>query len=126
MIVLAKYCPNCGKEINSDSLYCTDCSTNTNINKNNNSNGIAIGGFVCSLLGLSIIGLVLSCIGLSKSKKLNGNNKGFAIAGIILSAIKIVLAIILLLLLLFSIPSYTNSINNQWQNIQYSNDYYDK
>lgn len=66
------------------------------------NNGIAIAGFVCSLCGLitcgitSIVGLVLSIIGLNKSKEVNGKNKGMAIAGIVISAIVIIIYAIMM------------------------------
>ena len=66
------------------------------------NNGLAIAGFVCSLYGLitcgitSVIGLVLSIIGLNKSKELNGKNKGMAIAGIVISAIIIIIYVIMM------------------------------
>ena len=62
---------------------------------NNKKNTIAIVGFVLSFF-TTIIGLVLSIIGLSKSKELN-DGKGFSIAGIIISSIRLALAILVIL-----------------------------
>lgn len=68
-----------------------------------NKNEIAIIGFICSLCGYfsagltSIVGLILSIIGLKKSKKLDGSNKIFAKIGIILSALQILLIILFIL-----------------------------
>lgn len=62
-------------------------------------NELAIIGFACSIFGYvtggltSIVGLILSIIGLKKAKKLEENNKTFAVVGIILSILQI-LAII--------------------------------
>lgn len=56
------------------------------------ANSLSIAGFVCSLCGLitcgitSIIGLILSIIGLSNSKK-EGKQDGLAIAGIVISTL---------------------------------------
>ena len=47
---------------------------------------------------LSIVGLILSIVGLTKAKDCDGNGKGLAIAGIIISAIAIVFCIIALLI----------------------------
>ena len=64
---------------------------------------MAIIGFVCSLVFLpvgigvltAIAGLVLSIMGLSSAKKLPGNKgHGLALAGTIISAIRIVLILI--------------------------------
>lgn len=69
------------------------------------SNGLAIAGFVCSLIfipiGLGVLtaiaGLVLSIMGLSSAKKLPENKgRGLAVAGTIISAIRIVLIIVIL------------------------------
>lgn len=52
------------------------------------NNGLAIAGFVCSFFpGICIAGLVMSIIGLSKAKEMNGNGKGLAIAGIVISSL---------------------------------------
>ena len=58
-------------------------------------NGMATGGFVCSLIGLiffplEIIGLILSIIGLTRSRRMNGAGRGLAIAGIVLGVIGII------------------------------------
>ena len=66
------------------------------------TNGFAVAGLVCSLCGLitcgftSLIGLVLSIIGLSKSKNNNGNGKGLAIGGIISGVIILIINIIII------------------------------
>ncbi len=67
-------------------------------------NNMALAGFICSLVGfitcgiVSIVGFVLSIIGLNKSKQLNGEGKGFAVAGIVIGAIEIVVTIIVIIL----------------------------
>ena len=55
------------------------------------TNTIAIVGFVLSLLQFGIISLILSIVGLSRSKEINGEGKGFAIAGIIISVLHIII-----------------------------------
>ncbi|NMM98440.1 DUF4190 domain-containing protein [Bifidobacterium olomucense] len=60
----------------------------------NQYNGLAIAGFVCSFL-FSIVGLVLSIIGLNQIKKQGGKGRGLAIAGIVISIINTVLGIII-------------------------------
>lgn len=62
---------------------------------------MAIAGFVISLVSiicccgsLSTFSLVFSIIGLVNSKKVNGNGKGLAIAGIIISILAYVLLFI--------------------------------
>ena len=73
------------------------------------TNGLAIAGFVCSLIlvpvGIgalcAIAGLVLSIMGISSAKKLPENKgHGLAVAGTIISAIRIALILILLIAVL--------------------------
>ena len=52
---------------------------------NQKYNGLAIAGFICSFL-VSLLGLILSIVGLNQIKKQGGKGKGLAIAGIIISA----------------------------------------
>ena len=73
---------------------------------------MAVSGFICSLVGLvlllfwpisipaEVVGLILSAVGLQKSKERNGSGKGLAIAGIVLSSIG--LAIVLIIFLFFA------------------------
>ncbi len=100
-------------------------------------NGLAIAGLVCSLCGIitcgftSIIGLILSIVGLSKSKKMNDEGKGLAIGGIVSGALIIILYVFVFIFMAGSIYSVTNKIingtdNNKSRNDSYySNDYDD-
>lgn len=82
-----------------------------NIETKNESNSLAIAGLICSLCGLitcgftSIIGLILSIIGLSKSKNMNGEGKGLAIGGIVSGAIILLLNILIIILFVIGIGS---------------------
>ncbi|HIW03937.1 MAG TPA: DUF4190 domain-containing protein [Firmicutes bacterium] len=60
------------------------------------ANGLAIAGFVCSFF-VALVGLILSIVGLNKSKELQGSGKGLAIAGIALSAAWMVFAVIIVI-----------------------------
>ena len=73
------------------------------------SNVLAIVGFVCSLIFIpvgigalcAVAGLILSIMGLSSSRKLPENRgRGLAVAGIIISAVRIVIIFILLIALI--------------------------
>ncbi len=66
------------------------------------TSGMAIGGFVCGILGLlcgliAIPGLILSILGLQQCRKSNGEVRGagLAIAGIVISCVFLLLNIIL-------------------------------
>ncbi len=118
---MAKFCTNCGAEISDGYAFCEQCgtpvdeqgkatgnqkkaepATGTPVNVYNNttvvqpkkSNGMAIAGFVTSLVNMflccgsiSLISLILSIVGAVKAKDCDGNGKGLAIAGIIISAV---------------------------------------
>jgi len=53
------------------------------------TNGLAIGSFVCGLLGCAfitpIIGIILGILGIKDARKKGGSGRGMAIAGIVLS-----------------------------------------
>lgn len=123
---MAKFCKECGKELEKESKFCKNCGTkideeieqaneqvsnDLSANKVYNqiyvtkkSNGMAIAGFVISLVSLlccgctSWLGLIFSIIGLVNANKNDGEGKGFSIAGIIISAILLALLIVLYLL----------------------------
>ena len=71
-------------------------------------NGLAIAGMVLGILSIvlfflswidtiiAIVGLVLSLVGLSKSKLLGGLGRGMAIAGIVTSSVGIVASLVFL------------------------------
>ena len=71
-----------------------------NVNPGPKTNGLAIAGFICSLVGFlcctisAVVGLVLSIIGLNKIKTTGEKGKGLAIAGIILGAIGVIVSIL--------------------------------
>ena len=120
------FCINCGERIDTDDsssnskVESTNNTSNTtnnnnssNVQYNNNvqtnsgqkrTNGLAIAGFVVSLVSsicccgsLNVISLVLSIVGLANAKDFNGDGKGLAIAGIIISSVVLVIYILLYL-----------------------------
>ena len=87
----------------SDPNYSSQAKTTNTASSASETNIMAIIGFVCSLVFLpigigvltAIAGLILSIMGLSSAKKLPGNKgHGLALAGTIISAIRIVLILI--------------------------------
>lgn len=92
------YCKNCGKEIDDNASICVYCGVMTGkteeVQKKVNAFGIA--GFVVSLASLylgayfcvaSVVGLVLSIVGMIKSKECRLN--GLAIAGMVVGIISL-------------------------------------
>ena len=117
---MAKFCTNCGSSLEEGDVVCTNCGTKVGSTEQvaaqpvyqnapaQPKNGLAIAGFVVSLVSflccgsLALIGLILSIVGLVKSKEMNGSGKGLAIAGIILSSVGIVFGILFFFLGFFS------------------------
>ena len=120
---MAKFCTNCGQEISEGYAFCEKCGTAVDGNGkaqaapqptvvvNNTtapakkSNGMAIAGFVTSLVNMllccgsiSLISLILSIVGAVKAKDCDGEGKGLAIAGIIISAIMMLIFVFWLFL----------------------------
>lgn len=108
-----KYCRKCGAQLADDDNYCYFCGSNLEEQKeelkeerptfsdqsyyeDNNykpqPNTVALLGFVFSFLS-PIIGLILSIVGLNKSRELRGVGRGYAIAGIIISVVSFFLSL---------------------------------
>lgn len=74
-------------------------------------NDIALVGFACSICGfismgiISIVGIVLSAIGLKNAKKLDGKNRSYALAGLILGIVEVVICILVVILLIVAFSS---------------------
>ena len=98
-----KYCKHCGAELSDEAAVCSKCGCSVaseygEVQEPLKKNKLAIAGFVLSLVSLvlnlyaipAVIGLVLSIVGLVQIKKGGYNNKGLAVAGIIISAVAIV------------------------------------
>ena len=117
----SKFCTNCGNELREGDKACSNCGTmvdgsNTpsaptqtvvNVQQvpSKQTNGMAVAGFVVSLVSsllccgsFNFISLILSIIGLTQAKKMNGSGKGLAIAGIIISAIVMVILLLITIL----------------------------
>lgn len=110
-------CQNCGEEYDNRLLNCPRCGAPGQANViyvqqpvPQKTNGMAIAGFVLSLLGflslgllfiLQLLGLLVSCEGLSKSKEISGNGEGLSIAGIVISVLAWLVIIVFILVMIF-------------------------
>ena len=120
-------CHNCGTVNGSTKTSTGNNNINTNNNNANNNynnnynnynnggynyqpaptNGMAIAGFVLSLLGCtSILGLIFSIIGLTQAPKYNNNGKELAIAGICISAFSIIAYILWFFIYVIAYETY--------------------
>ena len=95
------FCKNCGKEIDDKAELCVYCgvSTREKTEHQKTLNGIGLAGFVVSLLSLwlgmyfciaSVVGLVLSVVGMYNAKKCSSCN-GLAVAGLVIGIISVVI-----------------------------------
>lgn len=98
------YCTSCGEKV-TDGNYCTACGK-SNIAKNNNDKmcSLALAGGItgiCSFIidpaGLAAItAIVLSSIGLNKTKVAGQKGKGWAITGLVCGIVELVFKFIML------------------------------
>ena len=95
--------PNTGEPLNNNAQQ-------TTIPTQSKSNGMAIAGFIVSLLVSGLIGLILSIVGLNKVKECN-SGKGLAIAGIIIGILRMIGTIIACILLFFTFGLFGAAIN---------------
>ena len=129
---MAKFCTNCGKEIAEGNTVCASCGApvegvvaaaqptvvvNNNATQAKPTNGLAIAGFITSLVSgilccgsISVISLILSIVGAVKANDLGGSGKGMAIAGIVISAVGI-----FLIAIVYALGGYA-SVQQQIQN----------
>ena len=97
-----KYCARCGAELHDEAVICTKCGCNVEgVNHygstSNSYNVLAIVGFALSFFS-TIVGLILSIIGYKQAKQNGEKGKEFAIAGIVISSVSIVIAIIVFII----------------------------
>lgn len=105
------YCSHCGKEINDNAVICPNCGVATAnytavakpAGPEQKLNGLALAGMICAIVGIiggnwiwcipSIVGLVLSIVGMVKVKEYK-SGYGFALAGIIVGAVGLLIWLI--------------------------------
>lgn len=73
---------------------------------NGERNGLAIAGFVCGILSLiflpfmSVLAIIFSAIGLSRSNRYGAPHRGLAIAGLVMGIVSIVVSTLIFVVLL--------------------------
>ena len=84
------------------------------------TNGLAVAGMICGILGLvlfwtiwlgiilGVLGIIFGAIGQSRAKTMGGTGRGMAMAGLICGAIAVVAAIIFVVF----IASQVNDVEN--------------
>lgn len=120
---MAKFCTNCGNELDDRAIMCPKCGValtqTTNASNGSSSNGMAIAGFVLSFF-IPLLGLIFSIIGLKRSKETN-NGKGLSTAGIIISCITMVITIIMGII---SFSAVNDTIDKAQRQNEYNRQYY--
>ena len=113
------YCKKCGMNVDDGVNFCPGCGEQMGQQMTGNggvaasqsqpsdTNGMAVAGFVLSFF-FALLGLIFSCVGLAKSKQMDGKGKGLAIAGIIISIVSMVLMVVWYILI---IPFITDTFN---------------
>jgi hypothetical protein len=66
--------------------------------------GVGVAGFVLSLLGFSILGIILSWVGLSQAKR-EGRPTGLCVAGIVIGFVWLAISIILIIVTVAAVDS---------------------
>lgn len=121
---MAKFCTNCGNELDDRAIMCPKCGValtqTTNASNGSSSNGMAIAGFILSFF-IPLLGLIFSIIGLKRSKETN-NGKGLSTAGIIISCVTMVITIIMGII---SFSAFSDTIDKAQQQTEYNRYYYD-
>ena len=109
-----RFCPNCGTDSNTGATPVQNNNvvqqnySNAQANNNNvvqggtkKTNGLAVTSFVCSMVGIVVFGLIMGilaicfgAVGLSRTKYFpEESGKGFAITGIIVGIIEVIIMI---------------------------------
>ena len=104
-----KYCNQCGVHLKDSDMYCNICGGKCSSFNSNNLNELlevadknnvaAIIGFIFSLLsifGFSLPGAILSAYGIANAKSCNGNGKGLAVAGLVISIISLLITMVVI------------------------------
>ena len=125
------YCSSCGAELKPDNKFCQGCGQPLDAPPAKGAGavpvqqaasgtaghqiiyvqklaasapGIGVAGFVLSLLGISLPGLILSWVGYAKAKR-EGLPSGLCIAGIIIGAVGLVITVIVYVALSAAVSS---------------------
>jgi hypothetical protein len=126
---MGKFCTNCGAEVSEGFAFCEKCGNPVDgsvkapakaaaapaqaapqvqpVQPGQKRNGLALAGFILSLVnvfccfgGLNLFALIFSIIGLVKAKDYNGDRKGLALAGLIITIIAMIASVVFYIVLI--------------------------
>lgn len=69
--------------------------------------GVSIAAFVTSLVGFSVVGLVLGIIGLNRTQNGERSGRGFAIAGIVIGGLGLIATIAVVVMVFSGVLAYS-------------------
>lgn len=100
------FCKNCGKEIDDNAYVCPHCGVKVEKSElqSQEKNTLAIVGFVLSFF-IAIAGLICSILAYRKCKNENAPQKGFAVAGIVISAISMALTVLIYIIAIAAVAA---------------------
>ena len=127
-----KYCSKCGSQLADGVAFCPNCGTKVDAPAQPTyqsaqptyqsqptyqyqpqptyqtaqpaTNGVAIAALIFAFF-FNLVGLILGCVGLSKSKELNGAGRGMSIAAIVISIISMVIGLIVSIIYIAAIAA---------------------
>ena len=143
---MAKFCTNCGAEVSEGFAFCEKCGTPIDGVAPAPAakpaaapvqaapqyqpgavpakrNGLALAGFILSLVnvlcclgGLNLFALIFSILGLVKAKDYNGDRKGLALAGLIITIVAMVISVIVYVIMIAtgSFEEMVSSSGSSW------------
>ena len=89
------FCKNCGQEIDDKASICVHCGVAVEKkSENSETNVLAIVGFILSFF-IALAGLICSILGYKRAPEFGGKGKSLALAGIIISIVEMVLAVLI-------------------------------
>ena len=140
---MGKFCTNCGAEVSDGFAFCEKCGTPVDgsvkapaqapvqqaapqynqAQPAAKRNGMALAGFILSLVnvfcclgGLNLFALIFSIIGLVKAKDYNGDRKGLALAGLIITILAMVISVVVYIIMIATgtWEEMINSSSSSW------------
>ena len=96
------FCTNCGTNILDEAVVCPHCGAATKnyssslvVKMEKKSNPMAVAGFVFAFI-FALLGLIFGCIGLCRSKRIDGEGQSLSIAAIVISSLWIVVCLVMI------------------------------
>ena len=103
------YCKNCGSQIDDNAVICPHCGVPQTAAQKDETNTLAIVGFIFAFF-VPIVGLICSILGLKRAGEYGGKGHGLALAGLIVSIVWMVIAVIVVIVEVAILTATLNAI----------------